>query len=193
MKPTSSGAAAWLAAGMALLAPLFAAANPTQGVVTQGSAVITTQGPALKIQTAGNASINWATFNIGAGQSTVFVQPSASSVVWNHINDPNPSQILGHLDANGYVVLQNQSGFYVGGNAVINAAGLIMTTTAVVPPDISSGSAWQFNAPPPAARIINYGQINAGASGPVFLIAHDVENHGSITAPGGQIGLYAGK
>jgi hypothetical protein len=32
-------------------------------------------------------------------------------------------QILGHLDANGYVVLQNQSGFYIGGNAVINAAG----------------------------------------------------------------------
>lgn len=193
MKPKSSAAAEWLAAGMLLAVQLFVAANPTQGVVTQGSAVITGQGPTLKIQTSGNATINWATFNIAAGETTVFVEPSASSVVWNHINDPNPSQILGHLDANGYVVLQNQSGFYIGGNAVINAAGLIMTTTPAPPPDTSSGSAWQFNAPPPTASIINYGQINAGASGPVFLIAHNIENNGTITAPGGQIGLYAGE
>ena len=68
-----------------------------------------------------------------------------------------------------------------------------MTTAPAVTPDISSGSAWQFNAPPPSARIINYGQISAGPAGPVFLIANEVENRGAISAPGGNIGLYAGQ
>ena len=44
-----------------------------------------------------------------------------------------------------------------------------------------------------SARIINYGQISASPAGPVFLIANEVENHGAISAPGGNIGLYAGQ
>ena len=178
---------------LGLSRPPGAAANPVRPVVTQGGATFTTQGSQFTIQTAGNAVINWASFNIGANESTRFIEPSSSSVVWNQINSPNPTQILGHLDANGYVVLQNQSGFFVGGNAVINAAGLVMTTAPVAPLDVFAGGSWQFAAPPPTASIINYGQINAGAGGSVFLISHEIENHGSITAPEGNIGLYAGK
>jgi filamentous hemagglutinin family protein len=176
-----------------VLAPWPAAGNPSHPVVTHGSATFSTQGSQLTIQTGGNAVINWSSFNIGAGQSTVFIEPSATSVVWNHISDPNPTQILGHIDANGFVVLQNQSGFYIGGNAVINAAGLVMTTTRAVPLDVFGGGAWDFTAPPPTASIVNYGEINAGPAGSVFLISHDIENNGSITAPGGSIGLCAGE
>ena len=186
----------WLRAALVLLTVLAqwrAAANPSHPVVTQGSATFSSQGPQLTIHTGGNAFINWSSFNIGAGESTVFVQPSSTSVVWNHISDPNPTQILGHLDANGYVVLQNQSGFYIGGNAVINAAGLLMTTTPAVPLDVFGGGAWNFTAPPPTAKIINYGEINAGPAGSVFLISHDIENQGTITAPGGNISLCAGE
>jgi filamentous hemagglutinin family protein len=175
------------------LAAAAAAANPSNPVITQGSATISSQGPKLTIQTGGNTVINWSSFNIGANETTVFIEPSSSSVVWNHITDPNPTQILGHLDANGYVILQNQSGFYVGGNAVIDAHGLIMTTTPNVPLDVFGGGAWDFTAPPPTASIINYGEINAGPAGSVFLISHDIENHGSIAAPQGNIGLYAGE
>ena len=182
-----------LCAALCLAMPWRATANPLHPVVTQGSATFTTQGPQLTVHTTGNAVINWSSFNIGAGQSTVFLEPSATSVVWNHITDPNPTQILGHLDANGYIVLQNQSGFYIGGNAVINAVGLVMTTTPVVPLNVFGGGAWEFTAPPPTASIINYGEINAGPAGSVFLISHDIENHGSITAPGGSIGLCAGE
>lgn len=197
MKLECSSGAGWLS----ILTPTLlclpfsphAQANPTGPVVTQGSAVITGAGSQLTIQTSGNAYINWGSFNIGAGESTRFIEPSSSSFVWNRINDPNPSQILGHLDANGLVILQNQSGFYVGGQAAISTAGLIMTTSPTPPPNINGGGMWQFNAPPPSARIINYGQITAGSGGPVFLIAHDIENHGDITAPAGNIGLFAGK
>ncbi|MGA2540350.1 MAG: filamentous hemagglutinin N-terminal domain-containing protein [Verrucomicrobiota bacterium] len=168
-------------------------ANPVRATVTQGSAVVSSQGPNLTVQTSGNAVINWGSFNIAAGETTTFVEPSATSVVWNNISGSSASQILGHLNANGYVILQNPAGFYVGGQAAIRAAGVIMTTAPAVTPDISGGSMWQFNAPPPSAAIINYGQISAGPAGPVFLIAHDVENHGAISAPGGNIGLYAGQ
>jgi hypothetical protein len=97
------------------------------------------------------------------------------------------------LNANGYIVLQNQSGFYIGGQAVLNTHGLLMTTAPIPMPDLSSGGPWQFNAPPPTASIINHGQINSDKEGTVFLISYDIQNHGIINAPAGNVGLYAGK
>ncbi len=165
---------------------LSAVANPVGGTVAQGAASFSSQGSQFTVRTSDRAFINWQSFNIGLGETTTFLQPSSSSVVWNHINDPNASQILGNLNANGYVILQNSSGFFIGGQASINTHGLIMTTAPIPPPDLSSGGPWDFNAPPPTASIINYGQINTDKGGSVFLISHDIENHGSITSPGGQ-------
>ena len=172
--------------------------NPIVGTVAQGTATITTAGSQLTIQqTSANAYINWQSFNIAAGETTTFVQPSSSSVAWNQINDVNPSQILGNLNANGFVILQNSAGFYIGGQACITTHGLIMTTAGPTtpPPNVFSSGAWQFNAPPPTAKIINYGQIKTdGKTGSsAFLIASDIENYGTISAPGGKIGLYAGQ
>jgi filamentous hemagglutinin family protein len=181
-----------LAAAVCAGAPT-ARANPNGATVSQGTATFHTQGSQLTIQTSSQAFINWQSFNIGQGETTTFVQPSSSSLVWNRINDANPSQILGNLNANGFVVLQNQSGFYIGGQASIAAHGLIMTTAPIPMPDLTAGGPWDFNSPPPAAKIINYGQINLDKGGSIFLIANDIENNGTISAPQGQIGLYAGK
>lgn len=189
------------------LGGLSAEANPTGGTVVpgQGAATFNTSGSQFTInQTSANVLINWSSFNIASGETTTFIQPTASSVAWNQINDPNPSQILGHLNANGFVVLQNQNGFVVGGDASIKASGLVMTTSPTPAPNLSSGGAWEFDAPPPAAQIINYGQISVGAGGSLFLIASDIENRngtdpqgvngvGTLSAPGGRIGLYAGQ
>lgn len=169
-------------------------ANPTGGTVTQGAANFNTSGSQFTInQTSPNAFINWQTFNIAGGETTTFNQPSTSSVTWNQINDANPSQILGTLNANGYVILQNPSGFFVGGQASITAHGLVMTTASTPALDLSSSGPWSFNAPPPTARIINYGQISIAGGGSAFLIANDIQNNGTISAPGGHIGLYAGQ
>ena len=174
-------------------AVLQSEANPVGPVVTQGKASFNAQGSQLTVQTSDRAFINWQSFNIGIGETTSFVQPSTSSLVWNQIHDQNPSQILGNLNANGYVVLQNPSGFYIGGAASVSAHGLLMTTAPIRMPDLAGDDAWVFNAPPPTASIVNYGQISLSKGGSVFLIAHNVENHGTITASEGQIGLYAGK
>jgi filamentous hemagglutinin family protein len=180
-----------LALSLSSLNPVLA--NPTGGTVAQGTATFTSTGPRFTIQASDRAFINWQSFNIGLGQTTTFIQPSSSAVVWNQINDSNPSRILGNLNANGYVVLQNSSGFFIGGQASITAQGLVMTTTPISMPDLTGGGAWQFNAPPPTASIVNYGQINLGRGGSAYLIAQDVENHGAINAPEGNIGLYAGR
>jgi len=183
-----------LTALVGLLGTGLVEANPTGGTVSQGSAAISTAGSQLTVnQTSANAYINWASFNIGAGETTTFNQPTATSVAWNQINDANPSQILGNLNANGYVILQNQNGFSIGGAAVLNAHGLVMTTSPTPAPSLSSGGAWTFNAPPPSAKIINYGTINIAGGGSVFLIANTIENDGTISAPGGNVGLYAGE
>lgn len=168
-------------------------ANPVGPTVAGGSATFSSQGSQFTIRASNGAFLNWQSFNIGLGETTTFIEPSDASVVWNRINDSNPSQILGSLNANGYVVLQNQNGFYIGGQASISTHGLILTTAPIPTPDLSSGGAWQFNNPPPAASIVNYGQINMGRGGSAFLIADDVENHGAISTPQGSIGLYAGQ
>jgi filamentous hemagglutinin family protein len=168
-------------------------ANPAGGTVVQGAASFSASGSQFTVTTSDRAFINWQSFNIGVAETTTFMQPSSSSVVWNRINDPSPSQILGNLNANGYVILQNQSGFYVGGQASIATHGLIMTTAFTPALNLSSGGAWEFDAPPPTARIINYGRINIAGGGPAFLIASDIENGGTISDPGGRIGLYAGQ
>src|SRR5215831_9007174 len=179
--------------GLCCLLGRTARANPKGGTVSQGRATITTQGPKLTIHASDHSVINWQSFNIGVGEITTFIQPSSSSIVWNRIYDSNPSQILGSLNANGYVVLQNQSGFFIGGQAAISTRGLVLTTAPLRMPDLTSSGPWDFSAPPPTAKIINYGQINVGQGGSAFLIAHDIENHGTISAPGGRVGLYAGQ
>ena len=172
----------------------LAEANPTGGTVAQGAATISSSGSQTTVTTTtANAYINWQSFNIGAGETTTFAEPSATSVVWNNVGGASPSSILGSINANGYVILQNQNGFAVGGSAVINAHGLVMTTAPTPEPELSGGGAWSFNAPPPAAQIINYGQINIGGGGSAFLIASSIQNNGTISAPGGKIGLYAGE
>ena len=177
-----------------LLSALPADANPTGGTVTSGSATFSSSGNAYNInQTSINAIINWQSFNVGAGETTTFNQPTASSVTWNQINQGSPSQILGNINAIGYVVLQNANGFYIGGQAAVTAHGLVMTTASTPAINFGGGGPWSFSAPPVSAKIVNYGQINITGGGTAYLIASDIENHGTISAPGGNIGLYAGE
>ena len=167
-------------------------ANPHGLTVQSGSATATVNGSQLTVTASQNSFLNWQSFNIAAGETTIFQQPSASSIVWNRINDPDPTQIFGSLQANGIVVLLNSSGFYFGPHSFVSAAGLVVSTANCMPPQ-NSGGAWEFNGPPPLASIINYGQIKIGNGGSAFLIADEIENHGTISAPGGSVGLAAGQ
>jgi filamentous hemagglutinin family protein len=136
--------------------------------------------------------LDWRSFNIGLGESTTFLQPGASSIVWNRIGDASASVIYGSLRANGVVVLANSAGFYFGPSAFVQAAGLIATTAAINPSMIGAGPL-EFSGPPTSIPIVNYGRLQSESGGSVFLIAKRIENHGSIEAPNGSVGLVAGQ
>lgn len=109
---------------MAVLAGLGATAHalPTEGVVSNGSAAISSNGAGnLTItQTSTTTTIQWQSFTIGANESVHFVQPNSSSVALNRVLGSDPSHILGNLSANGQVFLVNPHGILFGKGASVN-------------------------------------------------------------------------
>jgi filamentous hemagglutinin family protein len=168
-------------------------ANPQGLTVVSGSAHTAQQGHTLQITTSRNAVLQWNSFNIGTGETTIFHEPSTTSLVFNNINSANPTTIFGSLQANGIVVLENQSGFYFGPNAFVKAGGLVITTAAINPWASGGGAGWSFDGPPTVAPIVNYGSLETAQGGLLFLIGRDIENHGAISAPGGTAALVAGQ
>ena len=183
----------WPWVALAALHPLVSFANPQGMTVVGGTANVTTTGSRTDITTGPLSVLQWQSFNIAPGESTVFHQPSSSSVAFNWIGGQQPSQIFGSLSANGSLILANSHGFYFGPNAFVSVGGSLVVTTTGLPPDMGNGGIWQFTGPAPQMSIVNYGRIEARNGGGLFLIADQIENHGSISVPEGQIGLYAGK
>ena len=166
---------------------------PTGLTVGSGSATAQQIGWQLNVSVGQLAILNWSSFNIAAGETTSFLQPSANSVVFNLIGGVNPAQIYGNLNANGTVILENANGFYFGPNSMISIGGSFIATTAPATPDLGSGAGWQFTGMPPLASIVNYGQIKVGTGKSLFLIAENIENDGTLTAPSGNVDLAAGQ
>ncbi|MCX7311944.1 MAG: filamentous hemagglutinin N-terminal domain-containing protein [Alphaproteobacteria bacterium] len=170
-------------------------ANPLGNQVVGGSAVVQGQGTSsvTVTQTTDRAIINWNTFNINAGETTRFIQPSASSVVLNRVTGGlGPSTIDGSLYANGRVFLVNPNGLLIGSTGVIDTAGFLATTADIKNSDFMAGR-YQFYTPGNAgASIVNLGTITAQNSGFAALVAPGVRNSGTITATLGTVGLTAG-
>jgi filamentous hemagglutinin family protein len=168
-------------------------ANPQGLNVVSGSAQSVQQGNTLQVTTSQNAFLQWNSFNIASGETTVFQQPSSTSVVFNRITGGNVSSIFGSLQANGIVVLQNQNGFYFGPNAFVSANGLVLTTAAINPWSSGGGIGWSFTGPPTSAPIVNYGHLETASGGSLFVISKEIDNHGTIQAPGGTAALLGGQ
>src|ERR1700722_16171168 len=135
----------WLFVAMAFGAACRALANPQGITVQSGSATASSTGSQLNITTTTqNTTLNWQSFNIGLGETTIFHQPNAGSVGGNNINGQNPSQIFGSLQANGIVVLVNPSGFYFGPNSFVQAAAFVASTAPATLPE-TGGGVWQFS------------------------------------------------
>ncbi len=186
----------WLSLAIALVATLRGwklYANPQGMTVVSGSASSQGNGSQFNVTVGQNTFINWNSFNIQKGETTTFIQPGANSIVFNNIGGNSASQIWGTLKANGTVILANAYGFYFGPDSMIKVGGNFVATTAPLTPDMGAGSAWQFTGMPPLASIVNYGTVQVGQNKSLYLISAKIENHGTLDAPGGNIGLYAGK
>ncbi|MGH8670472.1 MAG: filamentous hemagglutinin N-terminal domain-containing protein, partial [Burkholderiales bacterium] len=155
-----------------------------------GNASFSQQGNVLDITNSAGAIIHWQSFSIDAGETTRFIQQSASSAVLNRVVGQDPSSILGSLLSNGRVFLINPNGIVFSRGAVIDVAGLVASTLNISGDDFLKGNL-SFNGSP-AGGIVNQGTITTPSGGSVYLIAPDIENSGVIASPHGEVILAAG-
>ncbi|MFA5040132.1 MAG: MBG domain-containing protein [Bdellovibrionales bacterium] len=192
----SSSYAPWASLVAFLLtsvAPCALLANPIDGTVSAGSAVISSSGNTLTVkQSSDKAVIDWRSFDIASGETTAFVQPSSSSITLNRVNSASASVINGNLTANGNIVIINQNGVLFGSGSKVDVNGLVVTTADIDSAKFMAGSL-TFDKPGRAdATIENRGMITAKDAGLVGLVAPNVLNSGIITAKLGRIHLASG-
>ena len=171
-------------------------ANPEGGVVSAGSATITSpDASTVQInQASDKAIINWQSFNINSSETTRFVQPNSGSIALNRI-DPQQgaSQIFGRLQANGQLILVNQAGIYFGPGSRVDVAGIIASTTNITDENFLAGY-YSFDQKSSLynGSIINKGTLIAADHGLIALIGSAVSNEGLVQAQLGNVVLASG-
>ena len=182
------------------------------GWVTSGTASQLINGNTLQInQHSDKAILNWQSFNVGKENTVNFVQPSASSVALNRIQQQDPSKILGQITANGQVYLYNQNGFIFGKDSVVNANTLLASTLKITDDAFNRGITRVFDEdggaalaiepmkagdamdPKTASILIEAGaKIHTDKAGRIVIAAPKIVNKGSLTSDEqGQIILAA--
>src|SRR5258706_132933 len=176
----------------ALVAYAFAGsalANPNGPAVVNGTANFATAGKSLTVTNTPNAIINWQAFSIGAGESTRFVQQSASSSVLNRVVGQDPSAILGTLRSNGRVFLLNPNGILFGAGSRVDVAGLVASTLNLSNQDFLAGRL-SFESGAAANSIVNHGSIVTPVGGRIEITGEEVALNGNarVEATGRQGG-----
>jgi len=181
-----------LAAAVAACFATAVHANPTGPTVTTGSATFSTLGNTLTITNVPGTIIQWNGFSIQANEITRFLQQNSNSAVLNRVTGGNMSQLMGQLLSNGRVFLINPSGIVIGQGAVIDVAALVATSLNLSDKDFLAGR-YRFTGREGAGSIVNQGTLTTASGGFVYLVAPNVENHGIIRSPNGEVILAAGK
>ena len=169
-----------------------AQANPTGGQVVGGAATISQPNASTVnvTQTTDRAAINWQSFSIDKGQTTQFVQPSASSVALNRVVGADPSVIAGTLKANGIIVLVNPSGIAFSQGSQVDVNGLVATVADIKNENfMAGGMTFDQASKNPNAGVSNKGTITVGQAGLAALVAPSVSNSGVIQAKLGKVVL----
>jgi len=180
-----------MAAALMLGYGSLALAGPAGGTVVAGQATINgTPGATVIKQGSQNAVINWASFNVGKGESVQFQQPNSNAVALNRVLGSDGTTILGNLSANGKVFIVNPNGVLFGQGASVNTAGLVASTLDINNADFMAGK-YQFSGNG-TGKVLNQGSISA-PGGYVALLGANVSNEGTIQARLGSVALAAGR
>jgi len=177
--------------------PPAATQLPTGGQVTAGQATInqTTSATSAVMninQSTQRAAIGWNTFNLGSAGTINFNQPSAQSVTLNRVNDTNPSQIFGKINAPGTVWLLNPNGVYFGASSRVDVGALVATTYHMSDADFMAGKT-TFSRNGALGSVVNDGELKARLDGYIALMAPEVRNQGVVVANRGTVVLAAGE
>ena len=207
-KGKRSASAVMLSAASLLLTPVIHASGPaapppaatqlpTGGQVSAGQAIIRqttgTNSAVMNIdQSTQRAAINWGTFNLGTAATVNFNQPSAKSITLNRVNDSNPSQIFGKINAPGTVWLMNPNGVYFGASSSVDVGSFAATTHRMGDADFMAGKT-TFDRNGALGSVVNDGEIKAKLDGYIALMAPEVRNQGVVIANRGTVVLAAGE
>ncbi|MDF1741620.1 MAG: filamentous hemagglutinin N-terminal domain-containing protein, partial [Verrucomicrobiales bacterium] len=173
------------------LLPALALANPAGETIRFGDVDFVRNGNRLDvIQHSNKAIIDWTSFSIANGETTDFSQPGAAAAALNRVTGVSASQIDGLLRSSGRILLLNPNGIVIGPNGRVDTASFVASTLDLSDGDFLAGGDLPLKGASEAS-VINLGTISA-FDGDVFLVAAAVENHGSIFAPNGTVGLAAG-
>lgn len=162
--------------------------------------------------------INWASFNIGQDMTVRFIQPGTSASAFNQIWDQDPSVIMGRIEANGEVILQNRNGFIFSPTARVNTASFVATALSLASKNFDKG--WRnlkdYEADGAAFAeqegdteeqkqasivlqsgmvdgVLTSAEIKTAAGGDVVIVAPNVYNGGHIEVNQGTATLAAGQ
>ena len=78
-------------------------------------------------QNADRMAIDWKSFDVGSNADVNFIQHLNSDIALNRIQG-GASQIFGHLNANGTVLLINPNGVLFGKDAQVNVGSIVAST-----------------------------------------------------------------
>jgi filamentous hemagglutinin family protein len=174
------------------IAPIAAALAPTAGAAVQlsgvasGSASISQKESVTTIKTSNDAILNFSQFNIAAGSTVDFLQPSVASRVLDRVSSATPSLINGSLISNGTIYLINPAGVIFGAGATVDVNRFYVAGSHMSNQDFL-GNVDHFSGV--SGRVSNSGQIHANQ---VYLVGSQVINQGSIVSPGGVVAMVSG-
>lgn len=167
---------------------------PVGGTVTSGDASIRTAESTVAVtQTSTRAIVSWNSFDVGAGNKVVFLQPDANSATLNRVTGTTGSTIAGQISANGAVYLVNPNGIAITSTgAVQTGGGFVASTLDIADGDFNAGRL-AFAGTGASKGVSNAGTITAGAGGYVALLGGTVSNAGTISVPLGKVALGSGE
>ena len=175
-----------------VLSASIAFAGPTGGVVSSGTASISTAGTTTTInQSTSKAAIDWSSFSTNSNEIVNFVQPNSSSITLNRVTGTSTSTLNGQLNANGQVFIINPNGVLFGSTSQVNTAGLVASTLNLSNSDFNN-NLFNFSNTSNNKVVENRGKITVPTGGTVALIAPTIKQTGTIKAPQGNVLLAAG-
>ncbi|GLQ41985.1 hypothetical protein GCM10007902_18350 [Dyella nitratireducens] len=180
-----------LATALGMTGLAQASGGPIGGQIIGGSGQIQQVGNTTTIrQNSQTLSLNWQSFDIAPDQTVNFLQPGSGAIAINRIFSSTPSEIFGHLNANGQVWLINPNGILFGQSAQVNVGGLVASTLDFDDSTLdSSDRRFSGNG---KGSIINRGSLTANNGGYIALLGNQVSNQGVVTAQLGTVAMGGG-
>lgn len=139
-------------------------------------------------QTTSKLITNWSSFDIGAGSTVQFVQPSTSSVALNRIGSASATEVFGQLKANGQLILVNPKGITFGASGQVDVGALTASTYTLTDARFNNGVYRYVRNSASTGSIENQGFITA-RHGDVNLLAQHVVADGMVVSSGGNVNL----